>query len=381
MCIPSYSFAEEVFTTNLGLGSAGPAVSKLQAFLLEEGYSEVGAPGVFDRKLESVIARFQIKNGVSPAVGYFGPKTRAVVQNILKNRSILAEIKRLQGILAALLKQIETSKLPAEIEPRSIVGLNCYAKKTDGTMFNYGKGSGVVVREDGLILTVRHLVDLSYSYGVDSQSVLDRSLLTSVFSHCTVGLIPEGAVLPTPENIRKTNPFIEVPFSPYVATLVFKPTEGGLSPTEADYLDFALLKISGLAPDASVFGTTSTPATFKRAAIIPSGLRPKQDEDVITYGYPADMGDILRASFERLYLVGGVGRIKALAQGDREFVGIPFVINTNMEVRGGRSGSPLFSSGQVIGIVSAHSKENVFDSFSVSIEAIRASLRGSAFSF
>ncbi len=75
------------FTQNLTLGSKGAEVKALQQWLNAKGYpvaaSGPGSPGsestYFGSKTAAALAKWQAANGISPAVGYFGPKTRAAI--------------------------------------------------------------------------------------------------------------------------------------------------------------------------------------------------------------------------------------------------------------------------------------------------------------
>ncbi len=75
------------FTRNLTLGSTGADVKALQQFLNAKGFqvaaTGAGSPGnetsYFGGLTKAALAKFQAANGISPAVGYFGPITRAKV--------------------------------------------------------------------------------------------------------------------------------------------------------------------------------------------------------------------------------------------------------------------------------------------------------------
>ncbi|MBI4079810.1 peptidoglycan-binding protein [Candidatus Kaiserbacteria bacterium] len=75
------------FTRNLQVGSTGADVKALQVWLNTHGYqvavSGPGSPGnettMFGKATKAAVAKFQAANGITPAVGYFGPKTRAAV--------------------------------------------------------------------------------------------------------------------------------------------------------------------------------------------------------------------------------------------------------------------------------------------------------------
>lgn len=78
------------FTRNLEVGMTGEDVTALQIFLNTHGYvvteSGAGSPGNetsrFGALTRSALAKFQAANGISPAVGYFGPKTRALINSM-----------------------------------------------------------------------------------------------------------------------------------------------------------------------------------------------------------------------------------------------------------------------------------------------------------
>ncbi len=73
------------FTRSLTIGSSGEDVKNLQKFLNSVGFkianSGPGSPGnetsLFGSLTRTALAKWQAANGVSPAVGYFGPLTRA----------------------------------------------------------------------------------------------------------------------------------------------------------------------------------------------------------------------------------------------------------------------------------------------------------------
>jgi len=70
------------FTRDLTVGSTGSDVTTLQTFLEENGYLTIPAgvaKGYFGSLTASALSSYQAANGVSPAVGYFGPITKASV--------------------------------------------------------------------------------------------------------------------------------------------------------------------------------------------------------------------------------------------------------------------------------------------------------------
>lgn len=82
------SFGQQVKTiaTNLSKGSGGSDVIILQQFLISQNkgsaarsLANVGATGYFGVLTRSALAEFQAQAGISPAIGNFGPITRAYV--------------------------------------------------------------------------------------------------------------------------------------------------------------------------------------------------------------------------------------------------------------------------------------------------------------
>ena len=82
--------ARSAFARNLEVGTTGDDVMGLQVFLNTRGYqiaaSGPGSPGNETNKFggltRAALIKFQKANGISPAAGYFGPKTRAVVNGM-----------------------------------------------------------------------------------------------------------------------------------------------------------------------------------------------------------------------------------------------------------------------------------------------------------
>lgn len=88
------------FTRNLDLGSTGEDVRELQKYLNRNGFTisagGAGSPGnettYFGYATQTALIKFQKANNISPAVGYFGPLTRAVV-NSMPQTTTTASIK------------------------------------------------------------------------------------------------------------------------------------------------------------------------------------------------------------------------------------------------------------------------------------------------
>jgi len=66
------------FTVALTIGAKGADVTCLQSALIGAGYTiPAGATGYFGSQTQSAVAAWQSANGITPAVGYFGPISRA----------------------------------------------------------------------------------------------------------------------------------------------------------------------------------------------------------------------------------------------------------------------------------------------------------------
>jgi hypothetical protein len=72
------------FTSDLTVGSKGAQVSSLQQLLISKGFlTAVSAPtGYFGALTQKALGKWQASVGISPAAGYFGPKTRAFVNSM-----------------------------------------------------------------------------------------------------------------------------------------------------------------------------------------------------------------------------------------------------------------------------------------------------------
>lgn len=66
------------FTMDLHMGSSGAEVTCLQQALIAGGYSiPAGATGYFGGQTQAAVMAWQTHAGITPAAGYFGPKSRA----------------------------------------------------------------------------------------------------------------------------------------------------------------------------------------------------------------------------------------------------------------------------------------------------------------
>jgi hypothetical protein len=71
------------FTRDLDLGATGPDVTTLQQLLIAQGYViPAGATGYFGAQTQTALIQFQTAKGITPAAGYFGSATRAVMEEL-----------------------------------------------------------------------------------------------------------------------------------------------------------------------------------------------------------------------------------------------------------------------------------------------------------
>jgi peptidoglycan hydrolase-like protein with peptidoglycan-binding domain len=73
----------------LTVGLSGSDVTLLQEFLVQQNsgpYAQklaaAGITGYFGHLTKNALVEFQAKVGISPANGYFGPKTRAYIDSL-----------------------------------------------------------------------------------------------------------------------------------------------------------------------------------------------------------------------------------------------------------------------------------------------------------
>lgn len=237
-------------------------------------------------------------------------------------------------------------KIPeVPIHMASIAVLRCtFVNGSDGIVHAYG--SGAIVSPSGHILTARHVIDLAYAYAATDgrQGVLGYRL-----TGCEVGVPASDASAPTPAQIRAINPFTQVQSLPYRAEVEFVPAElaADANDLERQFIDLAVLKITGVTRDAARSFGASLPATFVSSPLIADVL-PAPGEEVISFGFPS--GTPTYGS--TFYLQGSVGTVEEYIAGDLFFKNEPIGIHATMETIGGRSGSPVFSRGHIVGVVS-----------------------------
>lgn len=251
---------------------------------------------------------------------------------------------------------------PVPLHPQTIVGIVCDFKNYDTGEEKTTRGSGVIVTEDGHILTARSIVDLNY---------LNEGFEDYQLKSCLVGQLPGNQPLPSIEAIKKINAFVRIPFLPYTAEATYIPADAGLSDYEKAWLDFSVLQINGLNPDAPFFGVTKLPEKFPSAPILISDL-PKTDEPILSFGFPSGTTIGQGADIKTLFIQGLLSHIDNYWAGDERFKDDLFMIESQLDTEdtaGGRFGSPIFWKGYVIGIHTVKQRQSL-QIFNVAIKPV-----------
>jgi len=76
------AFSPHVFARDLTIGSKGEDVKKLEEILKKDGLLDREPTDYFDSAAKNALIQYQKKAGISPAAGYFGPKTRNYINSL-----------------------------------------------------------------------------------------------------------------------------------------------------------------------------------------------------------------------------------------------------------------------------------------------------------
>ncbi len=231
------------------------------------------------------------------------------------------------------------------INIRTVVVLRCSFYNAAARSRLKAYGSGAIVSSRGHILTARHVVDMEYAYRVTNGRQGARGYQ---LESCEVGQPPEGSRAPVPQEIRAINPFTAIDFLPYRAEIAFLLDEAGMSDAEKDFIDVAVLRIGGVTDDAKKFFNVALPAAFDMSVLAKDQF-PAVGEEIVSFGFPSGAPSY-GSNFN---LQGSVGEVEGIVGGDKQFKDQPIGIAALMETIGGRSGSPVFWHGKIIGVISS----------------------------
>ncbi|QQG45482.1 MAG: peptidoglycan-binding protein [Candidatus Sungiibacteriota bacterium] len=171
--MPFLSFAAS-FDRDLYFGlKSDSGVTQLQEFLRDEGVYSGPVTGNFFLLTRAAVKKFQEREKIVPAVGYFGPKTRARANTVLAQKTapvtkeaIIEQIQKLQAELKALQEklakeQVSTTTVPADTTPPSFVKKPQVFKK------------GFI---DNSPLGVHYPYRVVFDWAVDETGVVDESV-------------------------------------------------------------------------------------------------------------------------------------------------------------------------------------------------------------
>jgi sortase (surface protein transpeptidase) len=100
-----------VFTRNLSIGAQGNDVSALQQFLIAGGYLKIStSTGYFGSATMAALGAWQASVGIFPQAGYFGPLSRAKINELAQSTSM--NVTSTQRAIATTTIMVETTSPP-----------------------------------------------------------------------------------------------------------------------------------------------------------------------------------------------------------------------------------------------------------------------------
>lgn len=267
-----------------------------------------------------------------------------------------------------LVPEKDTPLNPVPIDPQTLVGIACDFESNDQlSEKKTTRASGAIITDDGYVLTARGVVDIGY---------LNEGLDTFKLKQCYIGQLPASAPLPSIPAIRTINAFVRVPYLAYLAEVAYIPSEGDASDYENAWMDFAVLKITDINPDAKYFGgPTHLPESFPTAPILISEL-PKIGNETLNFSFPSGTTFGNNSDIKTLFMQGLISSVTGYWAGDKRYADGLFLIESHLDTEdtaGGRFGSPIFWKGYVIGIHTAKQQQSR-QIYNVSAKAILENL-------
>lgn len=244
---------------------------------------------------------------------------------------------------------------PRPIDLRSVVGIYCDFENKSGETARY-RGSGVIIREGDYsagtyILTNRHVVDVQWAKWLTDDPDIDPGLK---LTECKVHILrAEGKILP---EERYPYPYYDLRYTSGVqydfrARLAYLPKTEDLSENEESELDYAILEITG--KNTSKYFENENPRLWSAPIFAPSSrewLEMIKESRVVMPGYAFQQTG---GAFEEFRLLTKDGVVKDVYAGDEGLKGTPLtmIVEVPPDAYGGRSGSPIFYKGYLIGLV------------------------------
>lgn len=91
-----------IFTQNLTVEARGNDVSVLQQFLIDGGFLKISTPtGYFGSLTKTALSAWQAKEGIYPAVGFFGPISRGKINTIKQTGTTTSQDMTITKIVEA----------------------------------------------------------------------------------------------------------------------------------------------------------------------------------------------------------------------------------------------------------------------------------------
>lgn len=279
----------------------------------------------------------------------------ATEPNKITSSGIIKNNENLQNNEKSQQPQIEQPLLiPKDIDLQSIVSIYCEFEDKFGKIIVITRGSGVIIDPNyGYILTNRHVVDQIYTnwvYG-DSDNIGNVYLKNN---ECKIYFFDNG------ESIsyipQKKYSFYDINAwsgnYDFTAQLVLVPsTNDGFSISEIANLDFALLKFKEW-DTAFKYSFGRKPPSSLHYSPIFSGSVPLNEELVIPGFATQVIGDEIQTfDTSRLTIKNGILVGKTI--GDQKYADetIELTLKYDPDMIGGRSGSPIFWKGYIVGLL------------------------------
>lgn len=222
------------FTKNLTIGSKGDEVTALQDFLISKEFLTMPsgvAKGYFGKLTKTALAAYQKSVGISPAVGYFGSKTRTYVNSLAAVTPPADE---------PIIPTVEGLTVAADTAVAATIGSGTAFNKALKLNFSAGskdvKVSSITVTKSGFLGNTRlNGVDV-----VDSKGVRHGNVVTSINADNTVLIT------------MTTDPIVVAAGKTESATIRFNLVSGAYTGTVA----FAIASVSAIKSDTTTISGT-----------------------------------------------------------------------------------------------------------------------------